>query len=153
MGNDLPSVVLLQPLKPDRRRQHSAAEVILVKCKCSQKIKPRRDLGAPRGGGQWPRDRSVWDTQHDRQDGRGADRQDGRNSRQTGQHGDHQDAGFRERHLPQVGQPPTDVVGLRRELLLQQHQFQEQMMVRMEQMLSRVQGGGGMWPGRVHSNF
>ena len=115
----------------------------------------RRDHGAPRGGGQWPRDRSVWDTQHgvDRQDGRGADRQDGRNFRRTGQNGDHQDAGFRERHQPPVGQPPTDGVGLlRQELLLQQRQFQQQMMDQIEQMLSRVHGGG-MWLGRTHSKY
>ena len=90
----------------------------------------RSDSAGPRGAERWPKDRSVWE-------------------RDAGADG----RGFRERHRPHAGHPPTEMDDLRRELLLQQQEFQEQMMVRMEQMLSRAHGGGGMWLGRTHSKY
>ena len=84
----------------------------------------------PRGAGHWPDDRGVWE------------------------HGSGpKDRGFREHHRPHAGRPPTELMELRRELLLQQQEFQEQMLVRMEQMMNRVHGGGGMWLGRPPSKY
>ena len=85
----------------------------------------RGDSAGPRDAGHWPKDRSVWE---------------------------YEDRSFRERHRPHAGHPP-ELEDLRREILAQQQEFQEQMMVRMEQMLGRVHGGGGMWLGRPPSKY
>ena len=89
----------------------------------------RSDSAGPRGAERWPKDRSVWE-------------------RDAGADG----RGFRERHRPHAGHPP-ELEDLRREILAQQLEFQEQMMVRMEQMMNRVHGGGGMWLGRPPSKY
>ena len=93
----------------------------------------RLDTGVPRGGGRWPKERSVWEPHRDP-------------SRHV-RHDRGEEAGFRERYRPEEELPPPETVSLlRQELMRQQLHFQEQMMARMEEILSR--GGGGMWRGR-----
>ena len=83
--------------------------------------------GDPRGGGRWPKDRSVWEARPDH-----GPRTDGRHV-----------TGFWERPPPPVGKPPPEMVGLlQRELMLQQKEFQREMMLQIEEMLTRVHGGG-----------